>query len=178
MRHLIALLVLLSPVLHAAGIPGRPLMPEFTTKAEAHWFNSKPLKRTDLAGKVVLLDVWTFDCWNCYRSFPWLKSLEKKFAGQDFAVVGIHSPEFPREKTPDKVAAKIEEFGLEHPVMMDNDFRYWRALNNRYWPAFYLVDRQGRLRYLHVGETHEGDWRATAIERQIEELLAEVPGKD
>ena len=178
MPYPIALPILVSPLLRAAGIAGRPLMPEFTTTAEGHWFNSQPLERADLAGKVVLIDVWTFDCWNCYRSFPWLKSLEKKFAGQDFTVVGIHSPEFAQEKKPEKVAAKIKRFGLEHPVMMDNDFRYWRALNNRYWPAFYLVDRQGRLRYLHVGETHAGDRRASAIARQVEELLAEVSGKE
>jgi thiol-disulfide isomerase/thioredoxin len=170
--------MLVSPLLNAAEITGRPLMPEFTSKAESHWFNSKPLKRSDLAGKVVLIDVWTFDCWNCYRSFPWLKSLERKFSDRDFIVVGIHSPEFAQEKRPGKVAAKIKEFGLEHPVMMDNDFGYWRALNNRYWPSFYLVDKQGRLRYLHAGETHAGDRRASAIERQVEELLAEVSGKE
>jgi thiol-disulfide isomerase/thioredoxin len=173
MRHLMILLLLVSPLVGAAEIATRPLMPEFTNNTPAHWFNSKPLKRADLTGKVALIDVWTFGCWNCYRSFPWLKDLEQKFADQDFVVVGIHSPEFAHEKQPEKVAAKIKEFGLEHPVMMDNDFRYWRALNNRFWPAFYLADKSGRLRYLHVGETHAGDRRAKAIERQVQELLSE-----
>jgi len=173
MRILLVLLTMIATTATAAPIDGTPPVPEFTNKNPDHWFNSAPMKRADLEGKVVLIDVWTYDCWNCYRSFPWLNALEKQFAGEDFLVVGIHSPEFAHEKEPDRVAAKIKEFNLHHPVMMDNDFRYWQALNNRYWPAFYLVDRQGRLRHLHVGETHIGDRRAKAIQRQIRQLLNE-----
>lgn len=173
MRKLLVLLLLISPLLQAATISGKPVLPEFTTSDPAYWFNSPPLKREDLHGKVVLIDVWTFGCWNCYRSFPWLNKLEKQFEEEDFTIVGIHSPEFDHEKQPGKVAAKIREFRLQHPVMMDNDFRYWQALNNRYWPAFYLVDRKGRLRELYVGETHEGDAKASAIEKEIRLLLEE-----
>lgn len=150
----------------------RPV-PEFTTTAVEHWVNSEPLRRAQLRGKVVLIDVWTFDCWNCYRSFPWLKMLEMDLAGQDFLVIGIHSPEFEHEKDPDRVIAKVREFGLQHPVMMDNDFAYWRALENRYWPAYYLVDRNGMIRHRFIGETHAGDARAARIESQIRALLAE-----
>ena len=121
----------------------------------------------------MLVDVWTYDCWNCYRSFPWLNALEKRLADKDFTVIGIHSPEFDHEREPAKVKAKIDEFGLHHPVMMDNDFAYWRALRNRYWPAYYLVDKQGVIRQLFIGETHEGDARAVRIEEQINALLAE-----
>jgi len=156
----------------AQAVDQRPL-PEFTNKNPAHWLNSQPLSVQQLRGRVLLIDVWTFDCWNCYRSFPWLKGLEAEFAKNDFQVIGIHSPEFKHEHDPDQVAAKIREFGLAHPVMMDNDFAYWRALDNRYWPAYYLVDKQGIIRYLHVGETHAGDARARRIEEQVRSLLDE-----
>ena len=164
--------LLLAAVGCAQSVEQRPL-PAFTTEDPAHWFNSPPLQTTELRGKVLLIDVWTFDCWNCYRSFPWLKMLEIDLADQPFQVIGIHSPEFDHEREPDRVAAKIREFGLQHPVMMDNDFTYWQALKNRYWPAFYLVDKQGFIRHLHVGETHAGDARARRIEEQIRALLAE-----
>ena len=87
--------------------------------------------------------------------------------------LGVHSPEYPQEHDRAKVAAKVREFGLAHPVMIDNDFSYWNALGNQYWPAYYLVDRKGRLRYRFVGETHRGDARALEIEKRIGELLAE-----
>ena len=172
MRKLILILALFT-VACAQAVDQRPL-PEFTTADATEWFNSPPLKVADLRGRVVLIDVWTFGCWNCYRSFPWLNALEKRLAGRDFTVVGIHSPEFDHERDPERVAAKIREFELHHPVMMDNDFAYWQALRNRYWPAFYLVDKEGVIRHLHVGETHEGDARARRIEEQILSLLAET----
>ncbi len=147
--------------------------PEFTHHSAKEWINSKPLKLADLKGKVVLLDFWTFECWNCYRSFPWLNALEKQFADKDFQVIGIHSPEFKHEHDRKQVEAKVKEFELHHPVMMDNDFSYWKALNNRYWPAYYLVDKKGVIRGKFFGETHQGDRNARAIEKGIKQLLAE-----
>ncbi|MGV6826941.1 MAG: redoxin family protein [bacterium] len=148
-------------------------LPEFHSDKAAHWINSPPLSVESLKGKVVLLDFWTFDCWNCYRSFPWLNQLEKRYAGQDFLVIGVHTPEFSHERVRKNVEAKIKEFELHHPVIMDNDYVYWKALKNRYWPAFYLVDKQGKVRFVHVGETHEGDRNARRIEADIKLLLAE-----
>lgn len=148
-------------------------VPEFTQKSDSQWINSKALNWSELRGKVVLLDFWTFDCWNCYRSFPWLNELEEQFSGQDFAVIGIHSPEFDHEKDIKRVKKKVREFELAHPVMLDNDFAFWRAMNNRYWPAFYLVDKQGKIRGNFVGETHSGTPRAKAISDAINKLLAE-----
>ncbi len=148
-------------------------LPEFTGIEESAWINSAPLAVADLRGQVLVLDFWTFDCWNCYRSFPWLKALEHRFEGQDVQVIGIHTPEFEHEKVRTNVVAKVQEFGLEHPVMMDNDFAFWKALGNRYWPAFYLVDRAGQVRAVFAGETHEGDARAQQIEALIVELLEE-----
>ena len=150
--------------------------PEFTHTAPADWINSSPLRLQELRGNVVLLDVWTFECWNCYRSFPWLNQLESKYASKGLKVIGVHSPEFPRERDRARVAEKVAEFGLHHPVMIDNDFSYWKALGNRYWPAFYLIDKRGYLRHLFVGETHIGDSRAKAVEQAVERLLAETSG--
>ena len=148
-------------------------LPEFTHNAPVDWINSRPISVESLRGKVVLIDFWTFECWNCYRSFPWLNELEGKFSNREFMVIGVHSPEFERERDRAAVAAKVKEFGLQHPVMIDNDFSYWRAMNNRYWPAFYLVDKQGSIRYRFIGETHSGDRQATRMEQRLRELLLE-----
>ena len=170
---LFGLALVLSSVVYAAKINPPAKMPEFTQVDELAWLNSKPLSVNDLRGKVVLIDVWTYGCWNCYNSFPWLRSVEEKFAGQDFTVIGIHTPEFDREKVRENVVKKVAEFKLHHPVMMDNNFAYWRALRNRYWPAYYIVDKQGNIRKGFIGETHEGDRRAKKIEKLIAQLLKE-----
>ena len=148
-------------------------MPEFTQVDPAAWINSKPLTTEDLRGKVILIDIWTYGCWNCYRSFPWLRSVEEKFADQEFQVIGIHTPEFDHEKDRNNVIKNVEKFMLHHPVMMDNDFAYWRLLRNRYWPAYYIVDKKGNIRDAFIGETHEGDRRAKKIEKVITKLLKE-----
>ena len=172
---IIALAMLWNRPLESKTLPASkaPTAPEFTQQGAAAWLNSPPLKMQDLRGKVVLLDIWTFDCWNCYRSFPWLNGLEKKFAAQGLQVIGIHSPEFDHEKSRVRVEEKIDEFKLHHPVMMDNDLAYWRALSNHYWPAYYLIDKQGRVRAVYVGETHAGGAQAQSIEAEIEKLLKE-----
>ena len=147
--------------------------PEFTHSDPQAWINSAPLRIEDLRGKVVLLDIWTYDCWNCYRSFPWLKQLEARFAGGGLQIIGIHTPEFDHERIRDNVVEKVAEFALPHPVMMDNDFSYWKALRNRYWPSYYLIDKQGNLRARFVGETHAGTDRARKVEAAVATLLEE-----
>jgi glutathione peroxidase-family protein len=147
--------------------------PEFTHSSSAEWINSKPLKLEDFSGRVLLIDVWAFECWNCFHSFPWLKSVEAKFGAQGLALLGVHSPEFPNERVRDNVVAKVKEFGLKHPVMLDNDFSYWKALDNQYWPAYYVVDKQGRVRGRFVGETHADDAQARKIEALIVTLTKE-----
>jgi len=161
-----------SPQVFAAGT-SKPV-PEFTHQNAKDWINSKPLAWKDLQGKVVLVDFWTFGCWNCYRSFPWMHELETKLKGKPFTVVGIHSPEFDHEKDRNAVGQNTKKFKLEHPVMIDNDHSYWRAIGNRYWPTYYLVDKTGNIRGVYVGETHSGDRNARAIENQIDQLLAET----
>ena len=153
----------------ALGVP----LPPFTQKAPEAWLNSPPLAAESLRGKVVLIDFWAFECWNCYRSFPWLKDLEAQFSDEAFTVVGVHSPEFERERNIDNVKSKAGEFGLQHPIMIDNDFAFWRAMGNRYWPAYYLVDKQGLVRHAFVGETHAGDDQARRIQSAVASLIAE-----
>lgn len=174
-RHFLAALLLSIAFTAAtrAADPHAPPAPEFTHADADEWINSEPLSLADLRGQVVMLDFWTFDCWNCYRSFPWLKGLEARLADADFTVIGVHTPEFAHERVRANVVAKVEEFGLHHPVMIDNDFSYWKAMGNRYWPAFYVIDKRGHVRGRFIGETHAGDRRARAIEALIEELLAE-----
>jgi len=153
----------------------RPL-PEFTHAAERDWLRSAPLTRANLEGSVTLIDIWAFECWNCYRSFPWLKSLESRFADRGFRVIGVHAPEFDHERDRERVSAKMEQFGLEHPVMIDNDFSYWRALGNRFWPTFYIVDRNTDIRGVFIGETHAGDRRARAMEALVSRLPEDAGG--
>ena len=148
-------------------------LPEFTQTAPQEWFNSKPLGKKDLLGKVTLVDIWTFDCWNCYRSFPWLHGVEARFKPEGFQIIGIHSPEFEHEKVHANIRVKIKQFKITNPVMVDNDMRYWKSLNNRYWPAYYLVDKKGLVRASFVGETHADSAQAKKIEAIIESLLAE-----
>ena len=148
-------------------------LPQFTQQSPDRWINTKPITVEDLKGKVVLVDIWTYGCWNCYRSIPWLNSLEEKFPKEKFIIVGIHTPEFDHETEREKVIAKCEEFKVTHPVMMDNDFAYWKALRNRYWPTFYVADKSGVVKGVFIGETHQGDKRAKDVERLIEKLIGQ-----
>jgi thiol-disulfide isomerase/thioredoxin len=157
---------------NATSINTNISLPEFTHKEKKDWINSKPISKKDLLNKIVLIDIWTFDCWNCYRSFPWLNALEKKFKDQDFQIIGIHSPEFEHEKKYKNILNKVKQFNLHHPIMIDNDFSYWKALNNKYWPTFYLIDKQGNIRHIYIGETNSGTPKAKTIETAIKKLLA------
>ena len=181
MKHIVILLIctalsffifksLLGDTVHA--IEPKPL-PEFTQTQPEDWLKSKPLTKADLKGHVVLMDIWTFACWNCYRSFPWLNQLEEKFDNPKFKIIGIHSPEFDYEKNPTAVLRKMNEFKLHHPVMIDNYFSYWKALSNQYWPTFYLIDKNGNIRYRFIGETHTNTQQSHKIENAINLLLSE-----
>ena len=155
----------------ALDAPGKAApAPAFTHVAAAEWLNGPPQTLAALRGQVVLLDVWTFACYNCYRSFPWLNTLERRYAPQGLRVIGVHTPEFDHERVRANIAAKLAEYGLRHPVMIDNDFSYWNALGNRYWPAWYLLDRQGRVRARYAGETHAGDTQALRKEGSPQRL--------
>ena len=116
------------------------------------WINSEPFTFEEQRGKVVLVDFWTYTCVNCIRTLPFLKAWHEKYADKGLVIVGIHTPEFEFEKDRENVVEATEGFGLEWPIAQDNDFGTWRAFNNRYWPAKYLVDKDGLIRYTHFGE--------------------------
>lgn len=99
--------------------------------------------------------------------------MEKRLLEKNFQVIGVHTPEFENEKIRKNIEAKVKEFELHHPIMIDSDTSYWRAMNNRYWPAYYILDKNGKIRAAFFGETHEGDRRAKQIESTIKTLLAE-----
>lgn len=167
-------LVLQNVTMAARGILDEPFQAvEFNHTDAQDWINSDPLSIKDLQGKVVLIDFWTFDCWNCYKSFPWMNAMEQRLSQEKFQIIGVHTPEFAHEKIRENIVNKVKQFKLHHPIMIDNDQSYWRAMNNRYWPAFYLIDKNGKVRATFVGETHEGDLRAQQIEATIKKLLNE-----
>lgn len=147
--------------------------PEFTHSADRDWINARPLKLAELRDRVVLIEFWTYGCWNCRRSFPWVRMLAKRYSDRELVVVGVHTPEFKYEMDPDGVRRHVAEFGLDHPVMLDNDFSYWEAMGNRYWPTFYLIDKSGRVRLRTVGEVLPEGRKAAELEDRIRLLLAE-----
>ena len=144
--------------------------PDFTDTQD--WFNTpngESLSMSDLRGKVVLIDFWTYTCINCIRTLPYLEAWQQRYGRDGFTVVGVHSPEFPFEKDANNVQAAIRQNHLTYPVVQDNDLGTWDAWGNQYWPADYLVDAQGNVRDAHFGE---GDYSET--ERAIRTLLAEA----
>jgi cytochrome c biogenesis protein CcdA/thiol-disulfide isomerase/thioredoxin len=132
------------------------------------WLNTAPLTASALRGHVVLLDVWTYSCINCLRSLPFVKAWAARYAPDGLVVIGVHSPEFAFERDPMNVAHAARDLGVTYPVALDNKYAIWRALNNEYWPAEYLVDTSGRIRYRAFGEGHDA-----ATEREIRALLTE-----
>lgn len=144
-----------------------PAAPEFT--GVARWLNSPPLTLADLEGRVVLVDFWTYTCVNCLRTLPYLRDWQDKYAANGLVIVGVHSPEFEFEKVEANVREAIAREGITWPVAQDNDFGTWRAYANRYWPHKFLIDRDGSVRYDHIGE---GGYRETEI--QIRSLLTEA----
>jgi thiol-disulfide isomerase/thioredoxin len=130
------------------------------------WLNSEPLAADGLRGRVVLVDIWTYSCVNWLRTLPYVRAWEERYRDRGLVVVGVHSPEFGFEHDLDNVRRAAGELGVGYPVVIDNDFAIWRSLDNHYWPAVYLVDRDGRLGFRHFGE---GAYEET--ERAIQQLL-------
>jgi thiol-disulfide isomerase/thioredoxin len=132
------------------------------------YINTKPISLTDLKGKVVLVDFWTYSCINCIRTIPYLVDWNEKYADKGLVIVGVHAPEFEFEKNIDNVKDSVKRFGIKYPVIQDNDKGTWNAYENQYWPRKYLVDNEGYIRYDHIGE---GGYAET--ERVIQALLHE-----
>jgi thiol-disulfide isomerase/thioredoxin len=146
--------------------------PELPALPASDWLNSKPLTLAGLRGHPVLVEFWTFDCVNCRNSLPWMKRIYARYAPQGLTVIGIHSPELEHERDPAAVAAHVKSLGIPYPVLIDNDFRYCTALDNQFWPAFCLIDAQGRLKATRIGELRSGERSSDDFEREIEQALA------
>lgn len=116
------------------------------------WLNSKPLTMAELRGKVVLVDFWTYSCINCIRTLPYITTWDRAYRDKGLVIIGIHAPEFEFEKNKSNVEAAIASHKIEYPVALDNALDTWTAFKNRYWPAHYLIDREGRVVYTHFGE--------------------------
>jgi thiol-disulfide isomerase/thioredoxin len=131
------------------------------------WLNSEPLRLSDLRGRVVLVDFFTYGCANCVRTIPDLVRWHARYADDGLVIVGVHTPEFAFERDVDSVRAAVRRFGIRYPVAIDGGYRTWSAWRNRYWPSVYLIDRSGRLALAHAG-----DDGYDAIERAIRRELA------
>jgi cytochrome c biogenesis protein CcdA/thiol-disulfide isomerase/thioredoxin len=153
-----------------ARLPVLGRAPPFTDTQE--WFNTpgrRPVALTGLRGRVVLVDFWTYTCINCIRTLPYVEAWYRRYERDGLTVVGVHTPEFPFEKEASNVEMAIGDNHLTYPVVQDNDYGTWTAYGNQYWPAKYLIDAQGRVRYVHFGE---GAYEAT--EKAIRGLLSEA----
>ena len=133
------------------------------------WINSEPLTIEEFRGKVVLVDFWTYSCVNCIRTFPYLREWNAKYADDGLVIIGVHSPEFEFEKDYSNVLRATQDNGITWPVAQDNDFETWQNYSNRFWPAKYLIDKEGVIRYTHFGE---GAYDET--EKQIRDLLIDA----
>ncbi|MGH9352951.1 MAG: redoxin family protein [Terriglobia bacterium] len=134
-----------------------------------HWINSPGLTLASLRGHVALVDFWDYTCVNCLRTLPYLKEWDRRYRSTGLTVVGVHAPEFHFARAAGYVERAVKEMGIEYPIVLDNDYQIWQAYSNRCWPAKYLIDAKGYLRYYHFGE---GGYRET--EEAIQKLLREI----
>ncbi len=130
------------------------------------WMNGPPLSADALKSKAVLVDFWTYSCINCLRSIPHVRAWDAAYRNRGLVTIGVHTPEFAFEKLPENVARAVRDLGIAYPVAIDNDYAAWTGFSNRYWPAHYLIDGEGRVRHRHFGEGGEA-----ATERAIRDLL-------
>jgi cytochrome c biogenesis protein CcdA/thiol-disulfide isomerase/thioredoxin len=138
------------------------------------WINSPALTNEALKGKVVLVDFWTFDCINCKRTLPYVKDWAKKYEKDGLLVIGVHTPEYGFERIIDNVRDKVKEYGITYPVAIDNNYAIWRNFDNQYWPAHYIIDAKGQVRYTHFGEGSY-DTQEKVIQQLLEEAKASAP---
>ena len=156
-----------SPEQAATSLPDLGPAPEF--QGISDWINGGPVTLESLKGKVVLVDFWTYSCINCIRTLPYLNDWNQRYADSGLVIVGVHTPEFEFEKSTENVAQAVHQYGIKYLVAQDNQYATWMAYDNIYWPAKYIVDANGRVRYTHFGE---GKYEET--ENVIRSLLEEA----
>ena len=142
-----------------------PIAPELSNGS---WLNSDPLTLKSLRGRVVIVNFWTFGCYNCRNTLPSIRNWDVRYRDKGLTIIGVHTPEFEREKNVDNLRREIAELGIRYPVVTDNDNAMWNAYKVQAWPTWFVIDKQGRLRWKHVGE---GAYDET--EQVIKKLLAE-----
>ncbi len=179
---IVVAIVIVATSIYASGLSPKLLGPFFGSSAEyksaesamapefatGDWINSEPLKLKDVNGSVVLVEFWTFGCYNCRNTLPFIKSWHDRYRDSGLIIIGVHSPEFDEEREVEKVRSEVASLGIHYPIVTDNDYQTWNAYNVEAWPTVFLLDKQGRIRWKHVGE---GNYDET--ERQIQKLLAE-----
>ena len=173
--------VIVAATVYATGLSERLLIP-FGTSDEyessesgiapalthGDWINSEPLKLENLRGRVVLIEFWTFGCINCRNTLPFVKSWHDRYREKGLTVIGVHSPEFAEERIVENLRGQTVSLGINYPIVSDNDYQTWNLYDVQAWPTMFLLDKQGQIRWKHVGE---GDYDET--ERVIQKLLAE-----
>ena len=136
--------------------------------ATGDWINSAPLKLNELRGRVVLIEFWTFGCINCRNTLPFIKSWHDRYQDKGLTVIGVHSPEFDEERKVENLRREVTSLGIHYAVVTDNDYQTWSVYHVEAWPTTFLLDKQGRIRWMHVGEGGYDE-----AERLIQKLLAE-----
>lgn len=142
-------------------------MPSLSGAVE--WLNSPALTSESLRGKVVLVDFWTYDCINCQHTLPYVRDWAQKYEKDDLVVIGVHTPEYGFERIISNVRDEVKKLGITYPVAIDNNYAIWRNFDNQYWPAHYLIDAKGQVRFTHFGEG-----RYETQEKMIQQLLQEA----
>ena len=137
------------------------------------WINSEPLNLKDLRGHVVLIEFWTFGCINCRNTLPFVKSWHDRYREKGLTVIGVHSPEFDEERDVENLRRQVVSLGIRYPVVSDNDYQTWNAYKVEAWPTIFLLDKQGRIRWMRVGEGNYDE-----AERLIQKLLAEKESQE
>ena len=158
--------------LGAARVPLKDEGPFAGFAGNTGWINSPPLTAEGLRGHVVVVDFWAFSCGNCLAALPHVKALEAKFRDRGVVVVGVHTPELSNERVESNLRSAVRELGIVYPVAIDGDNRIWNAFNNEYWPAIYIIDAHGRIRYHYFGEG------AYDQEEQVVAALLDEAGRD
>jgi thiol-disulfide isomerase/thioredoxin len=153
------------------ALPDEGALPSFA--GATGWLNSEPLTPEGLRGRVVVADFWTYTCINWLRTAPYRRAWHAKYAGAGLTLIGVHTPEFGFERDVENVVPRSRDFGVEYPIAIDSDYGVWEAFSNHFWPALYVADAAGRLRYHHFGE---GEY--AMAEMVIQQLLIEAGATD
>jgi thiol-disulfide isomerase/thioredoxin len=175
-------IVIVAASVYATGLTKQLLGPFHSSSAEykssesaaapelaaGDWINSEPVRLKDLHGRVVLIEFWTFGCYNCRNTLPYIKALNNRYREKGLTVIGVHSPEFDDERKVENLRREVASLGISYPVVTDNDYKTWSAYKVEAWPTIFLLDKQGRIRWTHVGEGNYDQ-----AEQQIQKLLTE-----